>query len=185
MDPWTTLCWVYATVEESVRPSHQSTATTVASGFAERPASRRYRSTAAGAALQAPALSSKCGQRHAESRRRRLNTNLFCQQIDMVTSACEILYDNALYKFTLHYITLRGRLATEVEKQYRMNKNTDECASVWAFWSLTSIKSIGLRGNFRILRPKWSLFATYDLRKLSAESQRGRMMFTCMKRAYI
>ena len=50
MDPWTTLCWVYATVEESVRPSHQSTATTVASGFAERPASRRYRSTAAVAA---------------------------------------------------------------------------------------------------------------------------------------
>jgi len=117
MDPWTTLCWVYATVEEAVRPSHQSTATTVASGFAaERPASRRYRSTAAGAALQAPALSSKCGQRHAESRRRRLNTNLFCQQIDMVTSACEILYDNTLYKFTLHYITLRASTCNRSRK---------------------------------------------------------------------
>ena len=32
---------------------------------------------AAGAVLQAPALSSKCGQRHAEIRRRRLYKNLF------------------------------------------------------------------------------------------------------------
>jgi len=29
----------------------------------------------------------------------------------IVFSACEILYDNALYKFTLHYITLHYKLA--------------------------------------------------------------------------
>ena len=68
---------VYVTVERpSVCLSRQSTAATVAGGFAaERPAGRRYRSTAAGAVLQAPALSSKSGQRHLEIRRRRLKTD--------------------------------------------------------------------------------------------------------------
>ena len=39
--------------------------------------SRRYRSTAAGAEQQAPALSSKRTPRHVDSRRRKLNTNEF------------------------------------------------------------------------------------------------------------
>ena len=37
------------------------------------------RSIDAGAVLHAPALSSKCGWRHVESRRRRLNTDFFYQ----------------------------------------------------------------------------------------------------------
>jgi len=44
-----------------------------AAGALRAPCCRRT----AGAVLQAPALSSKCGQRHVESRRRRLNTD-FC-----------------------------------------------------------------------------------------------------------
>jgi len=57
--------------------SHQSTAEAAASGFAaEHPAGSRYQQLAAGAVLQALVLSSKCGQHHTESRRRRLNTDL-------------------------------------------------------------------------------------------------------------
>ena len=57
--------------------SHQPTAATVAGGFAaENPEGRKYRSMAAGAVLHAPALSRKCGQRHAVSRRWRLRTDL-------------------------------------------------------------------------------------------------------------
>jgi len=64
-------------VRPSVRLSHRSTAATAAGGFAAvRRAGVRYRSTAEGAMLQVPALSSKCGQHHVESRRRRHNTNL-------------------------------------------------------------------------------------------------------------
>ena len=54
--------------------SHQPTAATVAGGFAAE--GRKYRSMAAGAVLHAPALSRKCGQRHAVSRRWRLRTDL-------------------------------------------------------------------------------------------------------------
>jgi len=51
---------------------------TAAGGIAaEHPMSRRYRQIAVGAILQAPALSSKRGLRHVESRWRRLNTDLF------------------------------------------------------------------------------------------------------------
>ena len=75
-----------SSVRRSVRLSvRRSTIATSDGAFAaERPAGRRYRSTAAChcAVLQAPELSSKCGQRHVESRRRRrLNTDLFiCAQ---------------------------------------------------------------------------------------------------------
>jgi len=63
-------------VRLSVRLSHLSTAATSTDGFAaECTAGRRYRSIAAGAVLQA--LSSKCGQRRVESRRRRFNTDVF------------------------------------------------------------------------------------------------------------
>jgi len=63
-------------VRLSVRLSHLSTAATSTDGFAaECPAVRRYRSIAAGAVLQA--LSSRCGQRRVESRRRRFNTDVF------------------------------------------------------------------------------------------------------------
>ena len=65
-----------ASVCPSVRLSRQSTAATAAGGFAaERRAGRRYRSVAAGAVLQAPALSSKCGHRRVESQRRRINSS--------------------------------------------------------------------------------------------------------------
>ena len=62
-----------APVRLSVCVSRLSTAATVAGGFAaERPAGGRYRSPTAFAVQQVPALSSTCGQRHVESRRRRL-----------------------------------------------------------------------------------------------------------------
>ena len=62
--------------------SHRLTAAAAAGGFAaDRRAGRRYRSIAAGAVLQAPALSSKCGQRHVESRGTRLNTDLINSQL--------------------------------------------------------------------------------------------------------
>jgi len=61
----------------SVCLSRRSTAAAACGGFAaERRAGRRYRSTAAGAVQQAPALSSKCGQPHVGSRLGRLNTDL-------------------------------------------------------------------------------------------------------------
>jgi len=85
------------TVERpSVRPSvclsvclsDRWTVAAACDGFAvERPAGRKHLSIASGAGaayqLQArraacAALSSKCGQRHVDSRRRRLNTNLLC-----------------------------------------------------------------------------------------------------------
>jgi len=72
----------------SVRPSHPSTAAAACGGFAaECPAVRRYRSqlVRASAAYQllarhaaGAAFSRKCGQRHVDSRSKRLNTGL-CQ----------------------------------------------------------------------------------------------------------
>ena len=72
---------------ESVRlyVTYRSTTATAAGGFAaERPAGRRYQSTAAGAVLQAPALSSKFGQRYVANRRRRLNTDLLLDAYNIV-----------------------------------------------------------------------------------------------------
>jgi len=71
---------VYAVVSrlsESICVSHRSTAATAVGGFAaKRPVDRRYWWIPAGDLLQALALSSNCGQRLVESRRRRLNTDL-------------------------------------------------------------------------------------------------------------
>ena len=71
---------VYAVVSrlsESICVSHRSTAATAVGGFAaKRPVDRRYWWIPAGDLLQALTLSSNCGQRLVESRRRRLNTDL-------------------------------------------------------------------------------------------------------------
>ena len=48
--------------------------------------------------LRDPTISDACFRRH-------LKTVLFAQQRRHHSSACETLYDNALYKFTLHYTT--------------------------------------------------------------------------------
>jgi len=86
-----------ASVRSSICLSHRRTVATTAGGFA---ASRRYRSTAAGAVQQAPALSSKCGQRHDESRRRRLNKVLFKSVVRYYfTSLCSNLCINFLDNF--------------------------------------------------------------------------------------
>ena len=67
-------------VRPSVRLSHRFTAAAACGGFsAERPAGRRYRSTAAGAQQQRrrnTAFSSKCGQCRDDSRNTRLNMDL-------------------------------------------------------------------------------------------------------------
>ena len=55
--------------------SRQPTAATAAFGCVVSTLPMRYRLTAAGST--APALSSKCGQRHVRSRQKRLNTDLF------------------------------------------------------------------------------------------------------------
>jgi len=64
---------VYKTIRcPSVRLSYQSNAAAACGGFAaERRTHKRYRSTAPGAQQQqrrSPALSSKCGQCHVDSR---------------------------------------------------------------------------------------------------------------------
>ena len=61
----------------SVCLSHRSTVAAAAGGFAaERPA-------AAGDVQQVPALSGKCGQRHIDSQRRRLNTVVIEKLVDL------------------------------------------------------------------------------------------------------
>ena len=58
---------------------HRETAKEAAGRFA---ADRVSCGHAAGAVHQAPVLSSKCGQRHVDSRRKRLNTNLlYCDDV--------------------------------------------------------------------------------------------------------
>jgi len=69
----------------------------MAGGFAaERPAGRRCRSIAAGALLQAPALSNKCERwRLVDSRRRRLDTDLLASCIALdVTDERIYFYNN-------------------------------------------------------------------------------------------
>ena len=68
-----------------VRPSIRLSVPSTAGGFAaECPARRRYRSIAAGAVLQAPALSIKCGWLLVERRRRRL-VNLLIKRAESRT----------------------------------------------------------------------------------------------------
>ena len=79
------VCGAGSVKQLSVRPfvclSHRSTAAAACGGFvAERPACRRYRSTAV------PALSSKRGQCHVDSRGTMLNTGLLHTQ-----SQCRLL----------------------------------------------------------------------------------------------
>jgi len=82
-------CRVYVTVWFRVRLSHRSTAALAAAGeFAvERPAGRRYRSTAAGAGAQ-----QQMPQRHVDSRRKRLNTGWSLLNRIKSTQFCEVAY---------------------------------------------------------------------------------------------
>ena len=69
---------------------------------AERPGGTRYRSPAAGAVQQAPPLSSTCGQRHVDSRRRRLDAD-FVRYAMVVHGARSV--DACLYRINLRRIT--------------------------------------------------------------------------------
>ena len=73
------LCNGRTSVRLSVCLSRRSTASAASGGRGDAAAVISIDSCgrAVGAVQQAPALSSKCGQRHVESRRRRLNTD-FC-----------------------------------------------------------------------------------------------------------
>jgi len=75
--------------------SHRSTAATAVGGFvAERPAGARSIDSCAHRAAGAPALSSNCGQRHVESRRRRLNTDVFSVRKEQVRVYLPTYADN-------------------------------------------------------------------------------------------
>ena len=114
-----------STVRLSVPPS--------TGGFAaEHPTGRRYGSIAGAGAQQqrrppCTAINSKCGQRHADSRRRRLNTRLVvlistCAEIRLCSSAATVQFPSfeAVYRlekfrpvtdYSRHFITREAMLA--------------------------------------------------------------------------